>query len=288
MNRVPYYVSVLLNGIVLFELLSFNGEALAQQQSQLPQECGKLNETLFYNGQTETALNEYPWLGLLGYKEGNSAISYDCVAVLISQRYIIVPAHCITYSKANALSVVFGKPLTPSEKVYYLEEIVPHFQYNQNTYMNDIGLAKLKENVEFSDYVQPICLAPSNGQTDQYIGQRLELAGYVHNQERVFINTRIKAFVHSPSYEYCNEHRIIRSFDSSNKSQMCAYILGGRAFRSGSAVMGVNLIDGQPKSFYLIGILSFGEIKDHHPVLNRPMWFQRIAPFRDLIIQNMI
>lgn len=40
--------------------------------------------------------------------------------------------------------------------------VVPHPDFNPDQILNDIGLVKLSEAVEFSDYVQPIKLATIN------------------------------------------------------------------------------------------------------------------------------
>ncbi|XP_068146807.1 CLIP domain-containing serine protease HP8-like [Drosophila tropicalis] len=306
MSRFLYYISVLFECIVLFQLITFNGEGARAQQPQLPRECGKLNEKLFYNGKSITALNEYPWLGLLGFKEPNYPISYNCVAVLISQRYVVVPAHCITDKNADALSVIFGDwrvdnnihlrdcdrtRCAPPPKVYYLEEVIPHFQFVESHLDNDIGLAKVKENVQFSDYVQPICLPPANERDDQYIGQRLEIAGYPFKYRPDFdVNSfRMKTVTHMTSFEYCQSGLTEQERTELNMStkQMCGFVLGGKALISGSAVMGVNVIDGKPKSFYLMGILTFGKIRNDLVDLDSPTWFQRVSPYRDLILQNM-
>ncbi|KAG9349990.1 hypothetical protein JZ751_026343 [Albula glossodonta] len=49
----------------------------------------------------------------------------------------------------------------PNEVARTVEEIIPHAQFNNTLFNNDIALMKLSSAVSFTDYIQPICLASS-------------------------------------------------------------------------------------------------------------------------------
>lgn len=52
--------------------------------------------------------------------------------------------------------------LNPNEVTQTLKNIVCHPDYNPSTNENDICLLKLSAPVNFTDYIQPICLASEN------------------------------------------------------------------------------------------------------------------------------
>ena len=43
---------------------------------------------------------------------------------------------------------------------YAVDSIYRHEKFNRKTFDSDIGLLRLKERVELSEYIQPICLPP--------------------------------------------------------------------------------------------------------------------------------
>lgn len=61
-----------------------------------------------------------------------------------------------------------------------IEEIIPHPEYSDSTFSNDVMLLKLAEPVEMTDGVSPVCL-PVAGE-DYTAGRHCYSTGWGHTQ----------------------------------------------------------------------------------------------------------
>ncbi|XP_017151749.1 CLIP domain-containing serine protease 2-like [Drosophila miranda] len=275
----------------------------AQQQQQQP--CGRLRQWQLYNRREITDPDEYPWLGRIGYSSTESEADpkeyrYLCLAVLLSERHAILPAHCIGEdSSMEATTILFGDwrsnqatherdcltadRCAPPPESYTILELAIHPQYDRIRHDHDIALAKLDRNVRFGDFVQPICLPPDHEVEGNHIGQRLEMVGFLRTT-RTGGSWRLKRQVHTLGSNYCSSHPGFAGFNQSS-NHICGLISSTEAFMSGSPMMGVNVVDGNPDSFYLIATAIFGVARKREIV---PDGFMRIYPFREWIVRNMM
>ncbi|KAI8043491.1 hypothetical protein M5D96_004823 [Drosophila gunungcola] len=158
--------------------------------------CGKLLENQLYSRNEITAPDEYPWIGRVGYVTENGT-SFPCFSVLIHQRYAILTAFCaLSNAEFDALFILFGDwrenenfevrdcrregnifQCAAAPQKVDINELVVHPEY-KNDIKHNIALAKLERDVEFTDYVQPICLPPVQENDGSHIAQRLEIAGF--------------------------------------------------------------------------------------------------------------
>ncbi|XP_070144217.1 phenoloxidase-activating factor 3-like [Drosophila kikkawai] len=283
-------------------------------QGQEQQQCGKLRETQFYNHKLFTDPDEHTWIGRLfngGEPDKPEPVS-DCLAVLIHQRYAILTALCTLYNYPSTLPkyIVFGdwraNPNTktgdcrvaseitqcsPSPQAVDIEEFAVHPLYVKGKLDNDIALAKLVRNVELSEFVQPLCLPPAQEIEGNYIGQRLEIAGFQYqpsNREEVTeeLEWRIKATRHASSLEYCTS--VMEPLIKENLSQSILCVVGVKTnyLQPGSPLMDFELMDGKPRNYYLVGIKTFGTLGRFRS------WtfidgYLRILPFRNWILRNI-
>ncbi|XP_065167498.1 uncharacterized protein [Atheta coriaria] len=115
-----------------------------------------------------TKEGEFPWHVAL-YHERGADLQYICGASLISRSHVITVAHCVTRRRSatalnpDSLVVYLGKYYlkkwsNPGIQDSQVAAILPHPEYNSQTYANDIAILKLLNPATFSDFVRPICL----------------------------------------------------------------------------------------------------------------------------------
>lgn len=135
-----------------------------------------------------------------------------------------------------------------------VESVIPHPNYKgQKQY--DIGLVRLAEDIQFNDYVQPICLPTSNITVSD--GDALLVAGWGNTDAKKGNPSAFKRGVTVPlfNFEKCRQ-----KFNTQNikitDNQLCA---GGEEGKdSCQNDSGGPLMAKRGQSWYLIGIVSFG------------------------------
>uniref|UniRef100_A0A3Q0SCW0 Peptidase S1 domain-containing protein n=1 Tax=Amphilophus citrinellus TaxID=61819 RepID=A0A3Q0SCW0_AMPCI len=124
--------------------------------------CGfALHNTRIVGGE-EAIPGSWPWQASLANLDG-----LFCGGSLITNQWVLTAAHCITPTVASQPGLVhFGHQNTsldnPHAEARTLELIICHPDYNRWTFQNDVCLLKLSAPVNFTDYIQPICLASEN------------------------------------------------------------------------------------------------------------------------------
>jgi len=144
-------------GIVLVGVLM---QAAAQQ-------CGQRKVSFkhtFVIGGQNAQHGAWPWQALLLYN-GRSF----CGGSLINRQWVVTAAHCVAPRRgrsksAQSITIRLGETdrvkTEGSEKTIRVSQIIYHPDFSWYTLNNDIALVKLKEPVTFTNYIQPICLAP--------------------------------------------------------------------------------------------------------------------------------
>uniref|UniRef100_A0A3Q0R343 Peptidase S1 domain-containing protein n=1 Tax=Amphilophus citrinellus TaxID=61819 RepID=A0A3Q0R343_AMPCI len=89
----------------------------------------------------------------------------QCGGSLITNQWVLTAAQCITSSNYRTEVHLGGynqSALNPNEVTLKVADTICHPAYNYLTHGNDICLLKLSAPVNFTDYIQPICLASKN------------------------------------------------------------------------------------------------------------------------------
>uniref|UniRef100_A0A6P4EVQ8 Serine protease easter-like n=1 Tax=Drosophila rhopaloa TaxID=1041015 RepID=A0A6P4EVQ8_DRORH len=269
--------------------------------------CGNLRENQLYSRNEITAPDEYPWIGRIGYVHENGT-TFTCFAVLIHQRYAIATAFCaLSNADFDTLFILFGDwrenenfkvrdcrregnifQCSPPPQKVEIDELVVHPEY-KNDLHNNIALAKLVRDVEFTDYVQPICLPPVKEADGNQIAQRLEIAGFRRplwkgqeaDEEGEW---RRKVQVFTASRDFC-ESVAYPDWQNMTTNHLCALGDEEKTLYFGSPLMGIKIVDEKPKNFYLVA-LPISYMLLYSPKNLTLQVFVRIAPYRDWILKN--
>lgn len=187
----------------------------------------------------------------------------------VTKKNLLLAAHCVhekgeeVSTKSEVLSVVLGvNNLTVDEKhgkvLRDVEKIIIHSGWNPDDirYDNDITLLKLKSKVQFSVYIQPICLFTENQNLKEDHGK---VAGWGTIDDDNNFSDTVKIA----------DLRIIETFDCLKNTPHLVRIIWEDSFCAESNETGVCLGDSGSglyveidSKFYLKGIVSSSLLQD--------------------------
>ncbi|MED6270261.1 hypothetical protein CHARACLAT_008456 [Characodon lateralis] len=143
--------------LVLIILISNGCHSQLPSESPTLQECGKVFAKTRIVGGQDAVPGRWPWQASLQNKG-----FHFCGGSLITNKWVLTAAHCISDNILNSevhLGVHKLSNPNPNEVTRGIEQSICYPEYNPSTYENDMCLLKLSAPVNFTDYIQPVCLA---------------------------------------------------------------------------------------------------------------------------------
>lgn len=143
--------------------------------------CGYRNEDgvgfKITAGNFEAQFGEFPWMvAVLKVKSqnGRDVTEYHCGGALIHPKVVLTAAHCvISYEKQpNKVIIRAGEWDSQSEaeilpfQERVAQKIIIHRDFKSGPLFNDVALVILKENFDFNDNVDIVCLPNQNENVD--------------------------------------------------------------------------------------------------------------------------
>ncbi|XP_055050402.2 chymotrypsin-like protease CTRL-1 isoform X1 [Misgurnus anguillicaudatus] len=149
---------------VAVAVLNLSG-TFCQMVDVFPSVCGQAPfNTKIVGGQDATA-GSWPWQVSIHELSTNSHV---CGASLINSDWILSAAHCFPGSHPSDFVIYLGRQSqqgpNPQEISRTVVQLIRHPNYDTNTQDNDIALLQLSSPVDFTDYIQPVCLATAGSE----------------------------------------------------------------------------------------------------------------------------
>lgn len=192
--------------------------------------------------------------------------SYRCGGSLINNRYVLTAAHCTTDDVYEATAVRLGvwsiDVLSTEPIIIPIETIINYAEYSKELRLHDLALLRLQHPVQFTEYIQPVCLPKFNNFGDSsYTGAKMEITGFGSTEHGQISNIKLKTIVEVWNMEKCiQQYREVFGVTLQN-SQMCAGgVLGVDSCKGdsgGPLLLKQFEFDGS-YYYYLAGVISHG------------------------------
>ncbi|XP_046448092.1 brachyurin-like isoform X2 [Daphnia pulex] len=207
-------------------------------------------------GGVETAPNEFPWQVFLVLEKANHQL-FSCGGSLISDRWILTAAHCL--ENVAIVHVTLGAHNVDDDQEIHQEnyrsrDYYIHPDWDSNTLQGDIGLIRLPQSIDFSDYVRPICLDSPSESLNDYVGETVVLTGWGLYSD----GGGTSSVLRKTSAEVITNQECYEQYDSLiTDDMMCTSTTNHHGTCNGDSggPMHLEMADGSWKQ---IGIVSFG------------------------------
>lgn len=109
----------------------------------------------------------HPWQATLRARGRNGKSVHWCGAAIISEYHILTAAHCLIGFQKGAYLIRLGdhhsEEREGSEVEVFIQNWVIHEDFRKGQHMNnDIAVILLKTPIQFTNFIQPVCLPPKD------------------------------------------------------------------------------------------------------------------------------
>jgi hypothetical protein len=242
-------------------------ELNSKVESPLPNHCGKVKvysaiKSSKITGGKEARRGEFPWMVAIFGKNGKQF----CGGTLLNSQYVLTASHCLsTYNAFDVghLYVTIGDHNIHSTREGHHEtrkisQLILHRGFEIKTYNNDVALLKLERAVDFTEYIQPICLPEANS-SQSMDGYEVVVAGW--GRERSYgssVATLRK--VNIPIWKHSECQRVFNTFAPGRLTEK--NICAGDGKRNKDACIGDSggpLMQNVAGVWHQVGIVSWGK-----------------------------
>ncbi|XP_035704979.1 uncharacterized protein LOC110847008 isoform X2 [Folsomia candida] len=227
----------------------------------------------------------WPWQAAL-YKSG----SYQCGATLISSRWLLSAGHCFYNAQDDYWVARLGTlrrgaaVLSPYEQVVKITHIFLHPGYQNVGFVNDVSLLRLEKEVNFTDYVRPVCLPSRENKIRD--GRMCTVVGWGQLQEvgRIFPDTLQEVQLPLISTSECRKRTLFLPLYKLTDAMFCAgFDRGGRDACLGDSGGGMMCPENDGRwSIYGVTSNGYGCAR-----AARPGVYTKVASYLDWIHEKM-
>ncbi|CAM5117881.1 unnamed protein product [Eretmochelys imbricata] len=243
--------------IALLATSLVQGAPVSQNQAG----CGKQSVSgRIFNGQ-DAKDGAWPWQ--VSVQQNGFHI---CGGSLVSESWVVSAAHCFNLSVAiSAYRVQLGEKRivseTPAESFSSVKRIIPHPNYNSNSFLADIALVELEKPIAFTASISPVCLLDASVRVPS--GKPCWVTGWGNTLPQVYMppETLQELEVLTVDSTICNDRyreglREPSGYNPIKDDMICAEYLGAyKGFAWGDS--GGPLVCEEGGTWYLAGIVSW-------------------------------
>ncbi|NWV30981.1 ENTK Enteropeptidase, partial [Grantiella picta] len=249
------------------------------------QPCGKHlvtqnNRTRIVGG-SDARRGAWPWIVSLHFN-----FQPICGASLVSDEWLVTAAHCVygrqlKPSRWRAVLGLYSQSdlAQPSTVVRDIDRIIINPHYTKETKDSDIALMHLQHKVQYTDYIQPICLPEKNQPFLPGINCSIAGWGDIRNEgppSNILQEAEVPLISNEECQQWMPKYNI-------TENMLCAgYDIGGIDSCQGDSGGPLTFEDND--KWFLVGVISFGE---GCALPQRPGVYVRVTMFVDWI-KNLI
>uniref|UniRef100_A0A8D2NE01 Transmembrane protease, serine 15 n=1 Tax=Zonotrichia albicollis TaxID=44394 RepID=A0A8D2NE01_ZONAL len=225
-------------------------------------------------GGNDAGREAWPWIVSLHFN-----FQPVCGASLVSDEWLVTAAHCVYGRQLKpsrwqaALGLYSQSDLAkPPAVVQNIDRIIINPHYMKQTKDSDIALMHLQHKVQYTDYIQPVCLPEKNQQFPPGINCSIAGWGAIRPSSNILQEAEVPLLSNEKCQQWMPKYNI-------TENMLCAgYDMGGIDSCQGDSGGPLTFEDGD--KWFLVGVTSFGE---GCALPQRPGVYARVTMFVDWI-----